>query len=325
MTRHRSPCCSSASRSRSPALAGSVSLGSEVFEDGLSTSAKPWWHPADGAAAEHRARLVEPCYAASEEPACRAVERRRRVVADGAGVSGGSETGARAVLSGATERVFGASASVRSRRAFAEPCSLQLCRAAPADGDRGAGRCAEGERPARPSSSFPVLASLPRVPLFSPAEDEASMPGVDLAVPVVPEAMSRSSSSTLVPVGGGSVVSRAPLPWPTSVYGVELWSEHYDGVVRPCSDGFMLGVDDARVAPGRDRRRFLHAPAFAENRVLSGFDILWHCRRRHDLDGASWVAVEDLRWALHRLALSESLFGPAACLRLLRGHEAPLA
>ena len=98
---------------------------------------------------------------------------------------------------------------------------------------------------------------------------------------------------------------------------LEEWACHFDGLVRPFRHGVVLGVDDALVDEGSDRRRSVFVDTFAENRVLCGEGILGRCLRRH-FDGHRWEHVVDLCDALREVALAELRRGSAGALALLR-------
>ena len=112
-------------------------------------------------------------------------------------------------------------------------------------------------------------------------------------------------------------VSARPDSGPASGSPLLEWAGHFDGVVRPFHHGFVLGVDDAVVDEGVDRRRSLFVNGFADNHVLSGERILEACLRRH-LDGHRWERVVDLWDALRDVALVEYRHGSAGALALLR-------
>lgn len=86
----------------------------------------------------------------------------------------------------------------------------------------------------------------------------------------------------------------------------EEWSGHFDGVTRPCHQGFVLGVEDALVDSG-SRRRSVFVDAFDGNDLLPGPRILAWCAWRHR-EGARWERVIDLADALRRVARDERRF-----------------
>ena len=90
--------------------------------------------------------------------------------------------------------------------------------------------------------------------------------------------------------------------------------------VRPLGDGYELVVEDAFVSPGYSGPRSLVVPAFDGNRVLSGPVILRHCLLRHRA-GRAWSAVQELCFALRRVAEVEQSRGPAGALALLRSGQ----
>ena len=98
---------------------------------------------------------------------------------------------------------------------------------------------------------------------------------------------------------------------------LEEWRWHFDGVVRPFKHGYVLGVCDALVDEGLERRRSVFVDAFAENRVLRGERVLDLCLQRH-LGGHSWERVECLCDALREVALAERRSGPRGALAFLR-------
>ena len=97
---------------------------------------------------------------------------------------------------------------------------------------------------------------------------------------------------------------------------LEEWNGHFDGLVRPFRHGFVLGVDNAVVDAGADRRRSVFVDAYRENRVLRGEDILDQCLRRH-LAGHRWERLVHFCDACRQVARAELEEGPAGALRLL--------
>ena len=72
---------------------------------------------------------------------------------------------------------------------------------------------------------------------------------------------------------------------------LEEWSGHFDGVVRPFRDGFVLGVEDACVG-GENQRRSIFVAAFAHTVTgFRGHEILAHCLEMH-VGGDRWADVE---------------------------------
>ena len=97
---------------------------------------------------------------------------------------------------------------------------------------------------------------------------------------------------------------------------LEEWNGHFDGVIRPFRDGFVLGVDDALVDDDADRCRSVFVDAFRSNSVLRGDDILGQCLRRH-LACHRWQLVMHMCDALRQVARAELCEGPAGALRFL--------
>ena len=134
--------------------------------------------------------------------------------------------------------------------------------------------------------------------------------------------LSELSPASLATAAGpaGPARSRSPVRGAgPGVDGVldEQWSWQFDGQIRPCRHGLVLGVDDALVAEGLDPRRSLFVDAFAENRVLDGNGILRRCRDLHRV-GRCWDDVSELCEDLRDVARAELRGGPGAAVARMR-------
>ena len=108
-----------------------------------------------------------------------------------------------------------------------------------------------------------------------------------------------------------------PGPVPGRARSLEPWACHFDGVVRPFRHGFVLGVDDAVVDEGLDRRRSVFVDAFAENGLVHGDLILRRCRDLHRV-GCRWDDVLELCEDLRDVARAELRGGTSAAVARMR-------